>query len=35
MGLTVDRQRAKKLIVRQPSETQYFYRQPSNEQNQS
>lgn len=32
MGLTVDRQIAKKLIVRQPSKTQYFYRQPSNEQ---
>ena len=30
MGLTVNRQMAKK-INRQPSKTEYFYRQPSNE----
>ena len=30
MGLSVNRQMAKK-INRQPSKTEYFYRQPSNE----
>ena len=30
MGLTVNRQMAKKTN-RQPSKTEYFYRQPSNE----
>ena len=31
MGLTVNRQMAKKLTVKRQNKTQYFYRQPSNE----
>ena len=34
MGLTVNRQMAKKLTS-QPSKTEYFYREPSNERGKS